>query len=67
MDGVSWTMYQKQLKSLPKRADIWLNAKNGSILAESAYGQVENNQIPTGHNQYILKTVEGNIHLRKTK
>ncbi|WP_036380525.1 hypothetical protein [Muricauda sp. MAR_2010_75] len=62
LDNVSETV-----EVTTQKGDIWLNAKNGSILAESAYGQVENNQIPTGHNQYILKTVEGNIHLRKTK
>jgi DUF4097 and DUF4098 domain-containing protein YvlB len=50
-----------------QKGDIWLNAENGSVLAQSTYGQVDNNQIPEGHNQYILKTVEGNIHLRKTK
>ncbi len=50
-----------------QKGDIWLNAENGNIIAESTYGQVENDPIPKGHNQYILKTVEGNIHLRKTK
>lgn len=50
-----------------QKGDIWLNAENGSVLAQSTYGQVDNNQIPEGQNQYILKTVEGNIHLRKTK
>ena len=50
-----------------QKGDIWLNADSGTILAESAYGHVENDQIPNGENQYTLKTVEGNIHLRKTK
>ena len=50
-----------------QKGDIWLSADSGAILAESAYGQVENDQIPKGQNQYTLKTVEGNIHLRKTK
>jgi len=50
-----------------QKGDIWLNTESGTILAESTYGQVENDNIPNGHNQYILKTVEGNIHLRKTK
>lgn len=50
-----------------QKGDIWLQADSGNILAESAYGHVEKAQIPTGQNQYTLKTVEGNIHLRKTK
>ncbi|WP_317194410.1 hypothetical protein [Allomuricauda sp. CAU 1633] len=50
-----------------QKGDIWLSTDSGTILAESTYGLVENNQIPNGHNQYILKTIQGNIHLRKTK
>lgn len=50
-----------------QKGDIWVNANSGTILAESTYGLVENDQIPIGNNQYILKTVQGNIHLRKTK
>lgn len=50
-----------------QNGDIWLTALSGNVLAESAYGEVEQNQIPKGNNQYMLKTVEGNIHLRKTK
>lgn len=50
-----------------QNGDIWLMALSGNVMAESAYGEVEPNQIPKGNNQYMLKTVEGNIHLRKTK
>lgn len=50
-----------------QKGDIWLHADSGNIIAESTYGQVEYDEIPNGHNQYTLKTVEGNIHLRKTK
>ena len=50
-----------------QNGDIWLTALSGNVMAESAYGEVEQNQIPKGNNQYMLKTVEGNIHLRKTK
>lgn len=50
-----------------QKGDIWLRAHHGDILAESTYGHVEDNQIPKGENQYTLKTVQGNIHLRKTK
>lgn len=47
--------------------DIWLTTSDGHILAESSYGNVEHNPIPKGNNQYVLKSIEGNIHLRKTK
>ncbi|MCR9263793.1 MAG: DUF4097 domain-containing protein [Flavobacteriaceae bacterium] len=50
-----------------QNGDIWLTALSGNVMAESAYGEVEQNQIPKGNHQYVLKTVEGNIHLRKTK
>ncbi len=62
LDNVSETV-----EVTTQKGDIWLSADRGTILAESTYGQVENDQIPNGHNQYTLKTVEGNIHLRKTK
>lgn len=50
-----------------QKGDIWLTAPSGDILAESTYGQVEQENIPFGDNQFILKTVEGDIHLKKTK
>lgn len=50
-----------------QKGDIWLTAPSGHILAESAYGKVDQETIPFGHNQFILKTVEGQIHLKKTK
>ncbi|MEC7265075.1 MAG: hypothetical protein VXW38_15155 [Bacteroidota bacterium] len=50
-----------------QKGDIWLTAPSGDILAESSYGQVEQEIIPFGNDQFVLKTVEGNIHLRKTK
>ncbi|WP_318343711.1 hypothetical protein [Flagellimonas baculiformis] len=50
-----------------QKGDIWLSVPNGDILAESAYGKVDQETIPFGDNQFILKTVEGQIHLKKTK
>ncbi|MDC6385222.1 hypothetical protein D2V93_03695 [Flagellimonas taeanensis] len=50
-----------------QKGDIWLTAPSGDILAESTYGKVDQETIPFGDNQFILKTVEGQIHLKKTK
>ncbi|WP_108422489.1 hypothetical protein [Flagellimonas amoyensis] len=50
-----------------QKGDIWLSAPSGHILAESTYGKVDQETIPFGDNQFILKTVEGQIHLKKTK
>lgn len=50
-----------------QKGDILLMTVKGNVIAESAYGKVEKETIPKGQNQYILKTVEGNINLRKTK
>ncbi|WP_318310722.1 DUF4097 family beta strand repeat-containing protein [Flagellimonas crocea] len=50
-----------------QKGDIWVTVPSGNIKAESAYGKVEKESIPFGDNQFVLKTVEGNIFLTKTK
>ncbi|PWL40093.1 hypothetical protein DKG77_04505 [Flagellimonas aquimarina] len=50
-----------------QKGDILLTAEKGNIITESAYGKVEKETIPQGQNQYVLKSIEGNIHLKKTK
>lgn len=50
-----------------QKGDIRLMVPQGNIKAQSAYGNVEKERIPFGDNLYILNTVEGNIHLKKTK
>lgn len=50
-----------------QKGDIFLSTANGNITANSTYGEVDEANIPMGHNQYRLSTVEGNIHFRKTK
>ncbi|WP_375325727.1 hypothetical protein [Flagellimonas sp. GZD32] len=50
-----------------QKGDITLLAPSGTIDAESNYGQVESNVIPYGNNQFILRTVQGDIYLKKTK
>jgi hypothetical protein len=50
-----------------QKGDIMVMAPSGNIVAESTYGNVEKGIIPFGYNQFILKTIEGNIFLTKTK
>ncbi|MDC6365331.1 MULTISPECIES: hypothetical protein [Flavobacteriaceae] len=50
-----------------QQGDILVTTSNGNITAKSAYGQIHEEDIPQGHNQFILNTVEGNIYLKKTK
>ena len=50
-----------------QKGDIMVMAPSGNIVAESTYGNVEKGIIPFGYNQFILKTIEGDIFLTKTK
>jgi len=50
-----------------QKGDIFLSTSSGDIVAESAYGKVQKETIPFGHNQFVLKTIEGDIFLTKTK
>jgi len=50
-----------------QKGDIRVMAPSGNIVAESTYGNVEKGIIPFGYNQFILKTIEGDIFLTKTK
>ncbi|NAY91890.1 hypothetical protein GTQ34_08170 [Muricauda sp. JGD-17] len=50
-----------------QKADIFLNIPKGDVTAKSLYGEIHEEFIPTGDYRYILNTVEGNIHLKKTK
>lgn len=45
--------------------DIIVESDTAEILTNSKYGKVDENQIPTGNNKYILKTVTGNIFLNR--
>lgn len=62
LDNVSETV-----EVTTQNGDIWLTTPNGDIKAESAYGHIIKESIPFGDNQFTLNTVEGNIHLMKTK
>lgn len=50
-----------------QNGDILLTTPSGDISAESTYGKVERETIPFGYNQFVLKTIEGDIFLSKTK
>lgn len=47
--------------------DIVLKTKAGTVDAQSDYGDVNGFPIQTGNNNYSLHTVEGDIHISKTK
>ncbi|UII81829.1 hypothetical protein [Flagellimonas sp. CMM7] len=57
----------ERIEVTTQKGDILLMTEKGNVIAESVYGKIEKETIPKGQNQYILKTVEGNIDLRKTK
>ncbi|MEX0315968.1 MAG: hypothetical protein AB3N18_17450 [Allomuricauda sp.] len=50
-----------------QKGDIVLTTPSGNITAKSVYGEVFREDIPFGDNQFTLNTIEGKIHLKKTK
>ncbi|WP_222982130.1 DUF4097 domain-containing protein [Flagellimonas meishanensis] len=50
-----------------QKGDIHLTIPEGNVLAKSEYGKIFREFIPLGDDRFILHTVEGNIHLSKTK
>ena len=50
-----------------QKGDIVLSTASGNIVAESVYGNLSKESIPSGDNQFVLKTIEGDIILKKTK
>ena len=57
----------ESVEVITQKGDIMVMAPSGNIIAESTYGNVEKGIIPFGYNQFILKTIEGDIFLTKTK
>lgn len=45
--------------------DIIVSSSKASIVATSAYGNVQENQIPVGNDHFILRSTTGNIHLKR--
>nr|WP_298792343.1 hypothetical protein [uncultured Allomuricauda sp.] len=50
-----------------QKGDILLTTPSGNINAKSTYGKIFSEDIPNGDNQFTLNTIEGEIHLKKTK
>lgn len=50
-----------------QKGDILLTTPSGNISAKSTYGKIFSEDIPDGDNQFTLNTIEGEIHLKKTK
>ncbi len=50
-----------------QKGDIYLTVPEGNITANSDYGEILREFIPSGDNHFMLRSVEGDIHLRKTK
>ena len=50
-----------------QKGDILLTTPSGNINAKSTYGKIFSEDIPDGDNQFTLNTIEGEIHLKKTK
>ncbi len=50
-----------------QKGDILLTIPSGNINAKSIYGKIFSEDIPDGDNQFTLNTIEGEIHLKKTK
>lgn len=50
-----------------QKGDILLTTSKGDITAKSIYGKVDLEVIPSGDYLFTLNTVEGKIHVKKTK
>ncbi|MGW9684335.1 hypothetical protein [Flagellimonas sp. 2504JD1-5] len=50
-----------------QKGDIIVTVPSGNIFAKSTYGEIFEEDIPNGDNQFTLNTIEGEIHLKKTK
>lgn len=56
-----------KVEVLTQKGDILASTTSGNIIAESQYGTIASEEIPQGPTEYILNTITGNIHLKKTK
>ena len=57
----------QSVKVTTQTGDIVLSVPRGEVSAESVYGTVRREHIPFGNDQFVLKSVEGDILLMKTK
>ncbi len=52
---------------MTQSGDITVSSAGAVILASSKYGRVDNSRIPKGNTSLVLRTITGNIHLKKTE
>lgn len=52
---------------LTQSGDITVSSSKATILANSKYGHVDSLSIPEGDTSLVLRTITGNIHLKKTE
>lgn len=52
---------------ITQSGDIIVNSSRAKIKASSAYGSVEENEIPLGNNNFILTSITGDIRFKKTE
>ena len=57
----------ERVEASTQQGDIWLLTASGQVQAHSEYGQVLGEKVPPGAPQFVLHSVEGDIHIRKTK
>jgi len=50
---------------ITQSGDIVVESESAEILSNSKYGTVDDNEIPTGNNKYLLNTVTGNIRFKR--
>ncbi|WP_138657226.1 hypothetical protein [Maribacter algarum] len=65
-DGVSRLYKVEGLAEITSQSgDIFVESKSAEILPHSKYGQVDENQIPSGDNKYLLNSVTGDIRFKR--
>lgn len=52
---------------ISQSGDIWVSSSQADITATSKFGRVQEDDIPHGVNEFVLTTINGNIHLTKTE
>jgi hypothetical protein len=61
--GCSLLNITGQAEVSTRTADVYVESPGATILAESRYGSISPNRIPSGDTYYKLRTISGNIRL----
>ncbi|PHQ60235.1 MAG: hypothetical protein COC08_07625 [Maribacter sp.] len=56
----------ESVEVITQSGNIFVNSSGATITANSKYGTVQREQLPSGGNQFKLNTTTGNIHIRKS-